>query len=319
MNILQHELKVMKQPYSDRELIVIHAGKLRGDVFKEVNYKWLQQSTRPIHSKPSLSRTTQPAPTAASKVDWSWDDYCDDISRYNNTDNTVRTKSTVLVSKAEESKVCAAVGEDEIEARVMALYQQRFGTNLPFSHNSPGFAHNLTSRQGRWHHHQKPNYSQFPQTSSPYVSQYADQELPMYKSQIPVQSPYRSQVPRNSPSQDLHRFHRLPHPPRSDHSSSRGRFHDRRKRPDTRFSPSKRAYTAYVEEFNAQEPTGVETSILSYEEFVCDNAVAFSAQPIAPECQEEIPEENVNVTYWNDNPQEIDADAVAFFASSGAK
>ena len=34
MNILQHKLKVMKQPYSDRELIVIHAGKLRGDVFK---------------------------------------------------------------------------------------------------------------------------------------------------------------------------------------------------------------------------------------------------------------------------------------------
>ena len=74
-----------------------------------------------------------------------------------------------------------------------------------------------------------------------------------------------------------------------------------------------------MEKFNAQEPTGVETSILSYEEFVCDNAVAFSAQPIAPEYQEEIPDENVNVTYWNDNPQEIDADAAAFFASLGAK
>ena len=55
MNILQHELKVLGQPYTDRELIVIHAGKLRGDVFKEVNYKWLQKSTRPTHSKPSLS------------------------------------------------------------------------------------------------------------------------------------------------------------------------------------------------------------------------------------------------------------------------
>ena len=105
MNILQHELKVMKQPYTDRELIAIHAGKLRGDIFKEVNYKWLQQSTRPTHSKPSLSRTTLPVPVAPSKVDWSWDDYCDDIGRYNNTDNTVRTKSTFLLPKGEAVQV----------------------------------------------------------------------------------------------------------------------------------------------------------------------------------------------------------------------
>ena len=316
MNILQHELKVMKQPYTDRELIVIHAGKLRGDVFKEVNYKWLQQSTRPTHSKPSLSRTTQPVPSVAAKLDWSWDDYCDDISRYNNTDNTVRTKSTVLVSKVESSRVCAAVGEDEIEAKVMALYHQRFGTNPTPPHNSPGFVYHPTSRHGRWNQHQKQPYSQFPQTSSPYVTQYADQEIPAYKSQIPVQSPYRSQIPRNSPSQDTHQFTRSTHPPRSDQNPQRGRFNDRRKRPETRFSPSKRAYTAYVEEFNAQEPTGVETSILSYEEFVCDNAVAFSARPIA---SEDIPVNDSNVTYWDENSQEIDSDAAEFFASLGAK
>jgi hypothetical protein len=45
MNILQHELKVMKQSYTDRKLIAIYAGKLRGDIFKEVNCEWIQQST----------------------------------------------------------------------------------------------------------------------------------------------------------------------------------------------------------------------------------------------------------------------------------
>ena len=167
MNILQHELKVMKQPYTDRELIAIHAGKLRGDIFKEVNYKWLQQSTRPTHSKPSLSRTTLPVPVAPSKVDWSWDDYCDDIGRYNNTDNTVRTKSTVLLSKGEAVQVYSAQVEADIEARVMSLYHQRFGSSPPGlpprpngfpphkSYGRPGYG---GPRTGRW---QK---SQFPQS-----------------------------------------------------------------------------------------------------------------------------------------------------------
>ena len=198
----------------------------------------------------------------------------------------------------------------------MALYHQRFGTNSSPSNNPHAFVHNPNSRPGRWNHHQRQPYSQFPQTSSPYVSQFADQELPAYKSQIPVQSPYRSQIPRNSPSQDFQQFARPPYPPRSDHNFQRGRFHHRRKRPDTRFSPSKRAYTAYVEDFNAREPVGVNTPILSYENFVCDNAAAFSAQPIVTE---QISEVDTNIQYWDENPQDEDAEAANFFASMGAK
>ena len=245
MNILQHELKVMKQPYTDRELIAIHAGKLRGDIFKEVNYKWLQQSTRPTHSKPSLSRTTLPVPVAPSKVDWSWDDYCDDIGRHNNTDNTVRTKSTVLLSKGEVVQVYSAQVEADIEARVMSLYHQRFGSSPPGlpprpngfpphkSYGRPGYG---GPRTGRWQR------SQFPQSGSPYPSQFVESEDQLYRSQVPAQSPYRSQFPTNSSTTDP-RFSLgpPPPPPRFDNLNARGRGHEKRKSQNFTSSPSKRA------------------------------------------------------------------------------
>ena len=284
MNILQHELKVMKQPYSDRELIVIHAGKLRGDVFKEVNYKWLQQSTRPTHSKPSLSRTTQPVASIQSQVQWSWDDYCDDISRYNNTDNTVRTKSTVLLAKNDPPKVYSTTSEEDIEARVLALYNQRYGPSSPFNQSS-GFIHRQKSygrsgqsgtRPGRWQHQR--SQSQFPQSNSPYTSQYMDPEDHKYKSQVPAQSPFRSQIPQSATKPDPRFNTRPPLPSRPEFQHHHAGHNEKRKRYDSQSSPSKRAYTSYVEDFNMNAGDSPNLQRQSYEDFVCDNALAFSVK-----------------------------------------
>ena len=52
-----------------------------------------------------------------------------------------------------------------------------------------------------------------------------------------------------------------------------------------------------MEEYNAQASDEIESQLLTYDEFVCDNALVFSAQPVVPE---EVKDENPMVTYWSD-------------------
>ena len=205
----------------------------------------------------------------------------------------------------------------------MALYQQRFGSRPPFSTSSPGYSSHERSRGlsnpqghrlGRWQ--QQRSHSQFPQTNSPYASQYSEPDVQSYRSQVPTQSPYRSQYPTNSPQHDFRSNSRPPLPPRFSPNSGRGRSNDRRKRPDTHFSPSKRAYTAYVEDFNSRGGDSSAEPLQSYEDYVCANAMVFSTTASVPE---ETIEDNPMIQYWSEDPQEVEDDAAAFFASMGAK
>ena len=335
MNILQHELKVLGQPYTDRELIVIHAGKLRGDVFKEVNYKWLQKSTRPTHSKPSLSRTTKSAAPSTAPLTWSWDDYCDDISRYHNTDNTVRTKSTVLLSKiTSESQVYSANTDAEIESKVLALYHQRYGSAPPphhFQRNDNRFQSHQRgspiSRAGRWHNNRRE--SQISANNSPYASQFTDFPESHFRSQVPQQSPFRSQIPYSPSRQPVTSVYSDHLPPRNPAASGRGRFNSKRKFPTPQPSPIKRAYTAYVEGFHINSMSSTDVPMDSYEDFVCKNSMAYSTvcsdNPMSSSQQSgqdiiaDADDDTEPISYWHETPQEEDGDASVFFASMGVK
>ena len=335
MNILQHELKVLGQPYTDRELIVIHAGKLRGDVFKEVNYKWLQKSTRPTHSKPSLSRTTQPAVVSTASLTWSWDDYCDDISRYHNTDNTVRTKSTVLLSKAvSESQVYSVNADAEIESKVLALYHQRYGPTPPSHHfqrndsrSQPYQRGSPTLRAGRWHHNRREN--QIPANNSPYASQFTDVPEAQFRSQVPQQSPFRSQVPYSPLKKSSTSGYSDHLPPRDAPGRGRGHFNSKRKFQAFQSSPIKRAYTAYVENFQTGQALDMSAPMDSYEDFVCKNSMVYSAtcfensidspQQSAQDARSDYNSVAEQITYWDEIPQEEEEDASVFFMSMGAK
>ena len=86
--------------------------------------------------------------------------------------------------------------------------------------------------------------------------------------------------------------------------------------PRPQSSPMKRAYTAYVEEYHSNEVEQRDNPLQSYEDYVCENAAALSTQSV----EETVDVENSMVTkYWDDNPQDADEGAVAFFASLSAK
>ena len=281
MNILQYELATMNAPYTDRELIVIHAGKLRGDRFKEINYKWLQRSSKATSSQPSENFLTNPAIIQQSfgpqQTIWNWLAYCEDMMMYNNTDNSARTTSTVnKVQGHKSSGVKTDSNDEEMEEKVMAFFTKRYGNHQPSYQgrsNAQGRSYDNDSRTYKWRRG-NPNASQ-----SDYHEKKSYEES---QHQYPHASHYKQNRGKYDQGRGRHDQNRGRYSRGQGRYTSKGRGYNSgsesrqsQQSKDTQSKdPLKRAYRAYVEEYTSAQNTQSEP-FLCYDDFLCENAHSY--------------------------------------------
>ena len=125
INLLQEELLMMGQPYSDSDLIIQHSNKMpntenfRALKMEFIDYDVSQFST----SRPSLTRT-QPNPNAL-RVPKTWDDYCHRLQRFNASDPTNQPKSALSAKMHTEGQTFAvkalAAAEEPLETMMRRI------------------------------------------------------------------------------------------------------------------------------------------------------------------------------------------------------
>ena len=119
INLLQEELLMIGQPYSDADLIIQHSNKMPNTE----NFRALMEfidcdDSQFSTSRPSLTHT-QPNPHAL-RVRKTWDEYCHRIQRFNASDPMNQPKSALsakMHTDGPKSEVKAlAAAEEPLEA-----------------------------------------------------------------------------------------------------------------------------------------------------------------------------------------------------------
>jgi len=105
INLLQEELLMMGQPYSDADLIIQHSNKMPNtENFRALKMEFIDCDVSQFStSRPSLTHT-QPNPQLL-RVRKTWDEYCHRIQRFNASDPLNQPKSALSAKMHTESSI----------------------------------------------------------------------------------------------------------------------------------------------------------------------------------------------------------------------
>ena len=143
INLLQEELLMMGQPYSDADLIIQHSNKMPNtENFRALKMEFIDCDVSQFStSRPSLTHT-QPNPQHL-RVRKTWDEYCHRIQRFNASDPMNQPKSALSAKMhTEEPKQAAkalAAAEEPLEAmmrRIISEFKTK-PTELKRSYSQP--------------------------------------------------------------------------------------------------------------------------------------------------------------------------------------
>jgi hypothetical protein len=132
INLLQEELLMMGQPYSDADLIIQHSNKMpNSENFRALKMEFIDCDVSQFSTaRPSLTHN-QPNPQHL-RIRKTWDEYCHRIQRFNASDPTNQPKSALSAkmhtsSSLPEVKALAAA-EEPLEAmmrRIISEYRAK--------------------------------------------------------------------------------------------------------------------------------------------------------------------------------------------------
>jgi hypothetical protein len=132
INLLQEELLMMGQPYSDADLIIQHSNKMPNtENFRALKMEFIDCDVSQFStSRPSLTHT-QPNPSHL-RIRKTWDEYCHRIQRFNASDPMNQPKSALSAKmQIEEVKVLAAgevkalaASEEPLEAMMRRIISE---------------------------------------------------------------------------------------------------------------------------------------------------------------------------------------------------
>ena len=132
INLLQEELLMMGQPYSDADLIIQHSNKMpNSENFRALKMEFIDCDVSQFSTaRPSLTHN-QPNPQHL-RIRKTWDEYCHRIQRFNASDPTNQPKSALSAkmhtsSLLPEAKALAAA-EEPLEAmmrRIISEYRAK--------------------------------------------------------------------------------------------------------------------------------------------------------------------------------------------------
>jgi len=142
INLLQEELLMMGQPYSDADLIIQHSNKMpNSENFRALKMEFIDCDVSQFStSRPSLT-LTQPNPQHL-RIRKTWDEYCHRIQRFNASDPTNQPKSALSAKvhnqdgpMAEAEALVAAVEPLEVMMRriISEFNAKNPESNRPFS------------------------------------------------------------------------------------------------------------------------------------------------------------------------------------------
>jgi hypothetical protein len=121
INLLQEELQMMGQPYSDADLIIQHSNKMPNtENFRALKMEFIDCDVSQFStSRPSLTHT-QPNPQHL-RVRKTWDEYCHRIQRFNASDPLNQPKSALSAKMDTVSPKALAVSAESMEAMIRRL------------------------------------------------------------------------------------------------------------------------------------------------------------------------------------------------------
>ena len=128
INLLQEELLMMGQPYSDADLIIQHSNKMPNtENFRALKMEFIDCDVSQFStSRPSLTHT-QPNPQHL-RVRKTWDEYCHRIQRFNASDPMNQPKSALsakMHTDGPSSEVKAmAAAEEPLEAMMRRIISE---------------------------------------------------------------------------------------------------------------------------------------------------------------------------------------------------
>jgi hypothetical protein len=132
INLLQEDLLMMGQPYSDADLIIQHSHKMPNtENFRALKMEFIDCDVSQFStSRPSLTHT-QPNPSHL-RIRKTWDEYCHRIQRFNASDPMNQPKSALSAKmQIEEVKVLAAgevkalaASEEPLEAMMRRIISE---------------------------------------------------------------------------------------------------------------------------------------------------------------------------------------------------
>ena len=128
INLLQEELLMMGQPYSDSDLIIQHSNKMPNtENFRALKMEFIDYDVSQFSTARSSLTHTQPNPNAL-RIPKSWNDYCHRIQRFNASDPSNQPKSALSArmhtgGSTTEVKALAAA-EEPLEAMMRRIISE---------------------------------------------------------------------------------------------------------------------------------------------------------------------------------------------------
>ncbi len=121
INLLQEELQMMGQPYSDANLIIQHSNKMPNtENFRALKMEFIDCDVSQFStSRPSLTHT-QPNPQHL-RIRKSWDEYCHRIQRFNASDPLNQPKSAMSAKMDTMVPKALAISAEPMEAMMRRL------------------------------------------------------------------------------------------------------------------------------------------------------------------------------------------------------
>jgi hypothetical protein len=165
INLLQEELLMMGQPYSDADLIIQHSNKMPNtENFRALKMEFIDCDVSQFStSRPSLT-LTQPNPQHL-RVRKTWDEYCHRIQRFNASDPLNQPKSALSAKMHTDSPMpevkALAVTEEPLEAMMRRIIAEFKGTPTESKRSYPqpdrdAYKRGRQAAQGDRYQHQGP-------------------------------------------------------------------------------------------------------------------------------------------------------------------
>jgi len=128
INLLQEELLMMGQPYSDADLIIQHSNKMpNSENFRALKMEFIDCDVSQFSTaRPSLTHN-QPNPHHL-RVRKTWDEYCHRIQRFNASDPTNQPKSALSAKRQTADSMpevkALAAAEESLEAMMRRIISE---------------------------------------------------------------------------------------------------------------------------------------------------------------------------------------------------
>jgi len=190
INNLQRELTLMGSPYSDENLILLHANKLDGsDQFKHLRKQFLHSDhSRRLSTAPNMASTSTTSGGAAP-TSFTWEDHCAEVQLWHKMESsTPQCHESIIVA---HSATSSTLNQDQQKDTIESLAQQlKDLKEIMSATRSPTAPHRPTSETRRNERREFVNRNFIPREH--YRRRMEDQQrFPPQNQQRSDQSPHR--------------------------------------------------------------------------------------------------------------------------------